>query len=157
MRRRVWAVILWCLALLWMALCFYLSWQTGEETAGFSMWLAGVLMRLLAVVNIRPEMAAFHMALRRMAHLIVFFVAGGLFGSAFAVTFGDRLKWALRTFTGSMIVCVLCAMASEIFKQWIPGRHLQWDELALNLCGALLGVLLACAAGFLVRRIRKKA
>ena len=149
MKRRVWAGVLWCLALCWMALCFYLSWQTGEETVGVSLWVAKLLLRLLEKMNIRPNPATFHTNLRTLAHWGAFFAAGGLFGGALAVSLWGRKRWLMWTFLGGMLICTLSAGASEIIKLWIPGRHLQWEELGLNVVGALCGVLPACLIGWL--------
>ena len=154
MRRRVWAGVLWVLAIGWLGLCFYLSWQTGEQTAGLSQWLAGALLRLLAKVNLRPDPTAFHQGLRTAAHVGAFLGAGALLGGALAVSAWEKRRWARITFLGGMVACSLSAAAAEIAKRWIPGRHLQWDELGLNLLGALLGVGGACLIALIARKRR---
>lgn len=61
----------------------------------------------------------------------------------------------LRAAAGALLVSIpLCAL-DELHKLMIPDRHCRWDEAALNLLGAALGIdfcLAASAIGDAVRR-----
>lgn len=142
--------MLWLAASAWLALCFALSWQTGEETAGTSWKLADLLLRMLAPLGIKPDADAFHRALRTAAHFGMFLIAGTLFEAAFTTS----VNMAKKAFLYALILCWFSAAACEIGKLWIPGRHLEWDELGLNLFGALCGIL---SLHLVVQRFRRPA
>ena len=135
MKQRLRHGLLWCAALVWLALCFVLSGQTGAETAETSQFLAQILLRLLSLLGITPDAKAFHSDLRVISHFVVFFMAGTLVNAACLATLRPKRHPAVWT----LISCGVCAVACEVVKLWIPGRHLQWDELGLNMLGVLCG------------------
>ncbi len=133
--------IWWSLTLGWLALCLFLSWQTGEGTGRLSLAIVRSLLKVLALIGITPEEAAFHMLLRKCAHFGVFFIAGILFCGS------TESLWKLRPVRGWVrLLCgvsvTLLALLTDVPKIWIPGRHLQWNESCLNAAGALAGFLL---------------
>lgn len=154
MKRRVWAGALWALSALWLGLCFFLSWQTGEDTAATSRWLADALLGILARWGKSPDPEAFHLFLRTWAHWVAFLVAGALVTGAAALTRWEKPRPARRALLGGVAICLVSACASEMFKVCVPGRHLQWDELGLNLLGAAMGIAPVCFAAWLLDRKR---
>ncbi len=155
MKKRVLAAALWAgTTAIWMGLCLFFSWQTGEGTGKLSLALARLLLRGLRLVGLCPEEAAFHMLLRKLAHFAVFFVSGILFcGTAEAVL---RIKPLGGWFRAGVALCV-CAMAlfADVPKVWIPGRHLTWSESCLNAAGALAGYLLMLLLTYMAGKKRK--
>ena len=151
MRRKLSAAVLWLLALGWAGFSLFLSWQPGEDTGALSMELARFLLGLLARVGIYPDQAAFHMGLRLAAHLGVFFIDGLLAAAALAVSLprAERRAWP---YIMAALACSALAVAAEVGKQYVPGRHLQWDETLLNVAGSVLGVGLVVAVSALRRR-----
>ncbi len=138
-------VILWLLTILWLAFCLYLSWQTGEETAGFSQRIARFLLDLLGKLGVRPDAQRFHAGLRLFAHFGVFFVTGLLAaGALFASLPRGRGRAA---FWIAAVFCALVAVLAEVGKLAVPGRHLTWSEAGLNVLGAVCGV---AVVGFFV-------
>lgn len=141
MRRQHLPIVAWGAATVtWLALCLFLSWQTGEETGQLSLAVTRLLEKVLALIGVTPEEAAFHMLLRKCAHFGVFFIAGFLFCGA------TESLWALRPVRGwTRLLCgvavTLLALLADVPKIWIPGRHLQWSESCLNAAGALAGFL----------------
>ena len=139
--RIIFQAILWFLTLLWLAFCLYLSWQTGEETAGFSQRIARFLLDLLGKLGLQPDALHFHAGLRLFAHFGVFFVTGLLTASALFVSFSrDKRRMA---FWIAAISCSLIAVLAEVGKLPIPGRHLTWSETGLNVVGAFVGCTLS--------------
>ena len=61
-------------AILWLAVIFFLSSQTGEQTAAISLAIARWLARLFPGVSL----TSLHLALRKAAHIGVYFVEGAL-------------------------------------------------------------------------------
>ena len=134
-------IILWLLTILWLAFCFYLSWQTGEETTGFSQRIARFLLDLLGRLGLQPDPQQFHAGLRLFAHFGVFFVTGLLTAGALSISLplgnGGMAFWI------AAVSCALIAVLAEVGKLAVPGRHLTWSEAGLNVLGSICGVLAA--------------
>ncbi len=137
-------ISLWFLSLMWLLFCFYLSWQTGEETVGFSQQVAQLLLELPNKLGIRPDAQQFHAGLRLFAHFGMFFVNGLLTSSALYISL-PRSKWK-RAFWIAAISCTVIAVLAEVGKLVVPGRHLTWSETGLNVLGAVVGVAVVCLA-----------
>ena len=67
-------VIYFLPAVLWLGIIFFLSGQTGEQTAALSQSIARWLMRFFPGAS----EARLHMWLRKLAHIGVYFVEGAL-------------------------------------------------------------------------------
>ena len=132
-------------AILWLAVIFFLSSQTGEQTAALSLAIARWLARLFPGVSL----TSLHLALRKAAHIGVYFVEGALL---FPALYGQKGR-ARRALALTVALCALIAVVDEAHKLAIPGRHCSWPEAALNFLGALPGVALALA---IVKRKEKR-
>ena len=132
-------------AILWLAVIFFLSSQTGEQTAAISLAIARWLARLFPGVSL----TSLHLALRKAAHIGVYFVEGALL---FPALYGQKGR-AGRALALTVALCALIAVVDEAHKLSIPGRHCSWPEAALNFLGALPGVALALA---IVKRKEKR-
>lgn len=132
-------------AILWLAVIFFLSSQTGEQTAALSLTIARWLARLFPGVSL----TSLHLALRKAAHIGVYFVEGALL---FPALYGQKGR-AGRALALTVALCALIAVVDEAHKLAIPGRHCSWPEAALNFLGALPGVALALA---IVKRKEKR-
>lgn len=132
-------------AILWLAVIFFLSSQTGEQTAALSLAIARWLARLFPGVSL----TSLHLALRKAAHIGVDFVEGALL---FPALYGQKGR-AGRALALTVALCALIAVVDEAHKLAIPGRHCSWPEAALNFLGALPGVALALA---IVKRKEKR-
>lgn len=133
-------------AILWLGIIFFLSGQTGEQTASLSLSIARWLARFFPGAS----EAGLHMWLRKLAHIGVYFVEGALLFPALRRT----LRSAGKGFTATLVLCALIAAADEAHKALIPGRHCSWDEAGLNVLGSFLGAGAVLIAGAL--RSRRK-
>ena len=124
-------VIYFLPAILWLGIIFFLSGQTGEQTASLSLSIARWLARFFPGAS----EAGLHMWLRKLAHIGVYFVEGALLFPALRRT----LRGAGKGFAATLVLCALIAAADEAHKALIPGRHCSWDEAGLNVLGAFLG------------------
>lgn len=142
-------IFLWSLTVLWLAFCLYLSWQTGPETAGLSERLAQVLLKVLGVVGLTPDPQRFHMDLRLFAHFGVFFITGVLFAASLEVSLPGGSRKDITVFLLGSSICAFIAVAAEVGKLSVPGRHLTWSEAGLNVLGAVCGTAAVCLAAHL--------
>lgn len=153
-RPRVVPSVLWAAAVCWIAFCFFLSWQSGPDTAELSGGLTAFLVRIFRAVGIPVQAAHFHMLLRKTAHVGVFLIAAVLLESAFL-----QSLWLLRrahrgrnAALGAFAVCSAAAWIAEGVKLWIPGRHFDLGETLLNEVGVIGGVLAVQLVCLLWRR-----
>ena len=128
----------WIVAVFWLTFCFYLSWQTGEETVGLSLRITQCIYNFLSGWGFTAELKSLHMQLRLFAHFGVFFVTGVLLACAITATFQRSNRIVL--FSVSSVLCTIIAVLSEVGKLNVPGRHLTWSEAGINVLGALCGV-----------------
>ena len=138
---------LWILAFAWLAVCFGLSSQTGEETGQ----LSGSITRFFAEILHLPDSAipVLNRSLRTLAHIVCFFVLSGLMSGAASVTFPTYA----HAFIWPLVPCVLFAFLDEFRKANIPGRHCSIPEACLNAVGCALGCILV---GIILWTLRRK-
>lgn len=138
-RGRAIQVILWAVIIAWTALALFLTLQNGIDTAETSSRIAKSVYQLLKRCGIIVSFPEFHLAMRKSAHFLVFGIFGVLFEVAVLVS--SRHAGILRTCIPSLVVCTVLSIVPEAIKLWLPGRHLEWDEVLLNVIGAYCGVL----------------
>ncbi len=141
---RMSGILLWGLAALWFALMTFLSSQPGEDTLRTSLQLVRFLLSVLHLPESR--LGVLHTGLRIAAHFAVFFVLGGLLYTAMLMTL-QKLDGTLYWTIG---LCSIIGILDEVKKVFISGRHLCLEETALNVIGALCGIIAVMAAMELV-------
>jgi VanZ family protein len=121
----------------WLLLLFWLSSQDGQSTAQTSM---GFTTFVAWLFSISPSMLSrLDHLLRSAAHFAGFFILSGLAYMA------ARVTWPGRTHAASAVlaICIGFAVLDEVVKILIPGRHLSWPEVGLNVLGIFCGALLS--------------
>lgn len=141
-------IILWMAVVLWLLLVLFFSFQNGSGTAKTSGTAAKIICSILLRCGIDVDYSVLHPLLRTTAHFFVFFVFGILLEGA--ILSGSHRRNRIWQGVSCIAVCTAICIVPEVIKQWIPGRHLQWDEALLNVLGAYLGAIVVCA----IRRIR---
>lgn len=140
------AVIFWCITVLWIGMILYLSSQNGEQTARTSLGLAEQIAKMIYQAPSPEQVNIVHGALRKLAHVTLFFVLGILSYTASRITFR---VWNLERKRMAVLIAVTITSAygflDEWHKQFIVGRHFDIGETMLNIvCGlAGVGVVLA--------------
>lgn len=124
------------LSVLWLVLAVFLSLQNGSGTGELSRGLTEWLVELLGRLGLKLNFETFHAFLRTAAHFIVFFVMAVLFAWALNAWGATRIRHVLVALAAVTAIAVLV----EVGKLWIPGRHLQWDEVLINVVGAWCGI-----------------
>lgn len=140
------AILLWVLALGWLAICSFLSSQTGEETGELSTAIARWIVNALG--RSESKVIALNRALRKIAHVGCFFVLTSLMCAAAAATFPSRTYACIWP----LLPCVAFSFLDEIRKANIPGRHCSIPEACLNALGCILGCLAVCILLWALRK-----
>ena len=136
-RMRMAALIWWLLAAGWIYVLFYLSRQTAADSAALSGWFArGVLRRL---PFLRVDAQAFELFLRKLAHFGIFAVEGFLLRIAL---FSTKPRGFLSTFI-AFLLCLPLAFANEMSQLAAAGRVCSYQDMAIDMAGALFGILVA--------------
>lgn len=131
--------ILWAAVVAWTILALFLTLQNGTGTAAASNRIAREVHRVLTGCGIVVQYSKLHQALRTAAHIIVFGVFGMLLEAAILAS--SPHATVRRNCIPALLVCTAISVMPEVLKLWVPGRHLQWGEVLLNLIGAYVGVL----------------
>lgn len=137
-RNRRIMIIAWSLALLWMGVIFYLSSQSGLESAHLSSGFREKLLSFLGLFFPAIKTASFDgfdYFIRKNAHFFAYLFLGILV--YFAVT---NSHWPKPFFT-AMIICVMYAASDEWHQLFVPGRSGQISDVLLDSSGALLGII----------------
>ncbi len=73
---------------------------------------------------------------RRLFHLLLYLGLGYLVYRALIFSTGRYAFWV------ALMACSLYGLSDEFHQRFVPGRTFQWPDLAFDIFGALLGILL---------------
>ena len=146
-------------ALILCVLIFLFSSQTAAESSGTSSRLITWLLTLkdphfaeLPQKQQRAQIQQLQFITRKGAHFSIY------------TLLGICLFLPLNRYTGKLghaalaawLFCVAYAVTDELHQYFIPGRSCELRDLLIDSSGALLGVLISCAAALWKRRQKKK-
>lgn len=131
-------VFRWLLVLIWLAFTIFLSRQNGASSSTLSGGVATGLSGFLAKIGIKVNYYSFHAFLRQMAHFGIHLVLAILFYRALVLVCGG-FKTSICL---SLLFCGLVALYDEYVQYYRPGRVFDLEDIALNLLGVSLGVIL---------------
>lgn len=129
-------ILLWALALVWIAVLFFFSAQTAEESGSLSMWATEVLLRLCPWIPL--DAAVLHPIIRKLAHFCFFGIEGFLLGLASLNTFRGRFSVGMP-----VVACAAMAALNEYRQMFAEGRSCEVRDMLIDFSGAVLGIVLA--------------
>ncbi len=130
--------ISWLMVLIWMAVIFKLSSQSGQQSNGLSMGVTGIVGKVLAKVTFKAhvDMSKFNHMARKYAHFFTYLVLGilvmnairrsGIVGSVMLIV--------------SIGICILYAISDEVHQLFVPGRGAQVRDVLIDSAGASVGI-----------------
>ena len=116
--------------ILWFLFMTYLSHQDGEHTGRTSRELAE---KLSALAFLDFDINILNGRLRRLAHVVVYAVLAILLGTTLALG-----GYSVRLTAGTIV----WAWADEATKPLVQGRHFSWFDVALNVLGIVIGMVI---------------
>ena len=145
MKRKIALAVFWLIPLSLMALIFFFSSQTAEESTEVSQRLGGFLirsynavMRLLNLPTATEKNAeSIDFVLRKCAHFVIYLLLGGSLTNALRFSRVNP-KVALR---GAFLWCVAYSVSDEIHQWFISGRSAQVRDILIDSFGAFTGAL----------------
>ena len=127
----------WMRLAVWGILAVFLSRQSGLQTSALSYGISEIIRRLFEYCGIRLDIELINYLLRKLAHLIIYLVLGGLVYDTLSSTVRISKKAALSL---SVVVCLIISALDEAQKFFIPGRHGDVGEIVLNSIAAAAGI-----------------
>ncbi len=145
MWRRILCVCFFCLALLNIVLIFSFSGEKGTDSGSRSYRVTDKVLRILDPTresNTSPKgdkvLVFFNPIVRNAAHFAEYASLGVFCCLGFLCT-GVRRR--LKPFF-ALLICLMTAMADEIYQSTVPGRSAQIADVFLDTAGSLTGILL---------------
>ncbi len=153
----IFRVIAPVLLVFWMILIFILSAenaeQSSETSAGFSYWLFSVIYPDFNDMDSATQhtlLVQFSFIIRKAAHFTLYFILGIL--SFLNTQAFLRIKLRFKTLL-SFWFSVLYAASDELHQLFVPGRAGQIRDVAIDGCGAFLGIVICI---FIYKGVERK-
>lgn len=127
-------------AMLWAGMIFLFSSQEAEESSELSSGVLGFILGFVegwlgrSVEGFDQEF--FHFLIRKGAHFSVYLVLGIL------LAYPLKKRKVKNYGSISLLLSVLYAITDEIHQVFVPGRAGQIQDVMIDSCGALVGVVL---------------
>lgn len=131
------------LALLWMAMIFYMSNQPSHISSAQSGGVIAMLSDVPIVGNIIEKMIELDIAqfiIRKAAHLSAFCILAILIFMSF---YDDIKKINIVAFK-SMVFTFLYACTDEFHQFFIPGRSSELRDVIIDSTGGFIGIIIVC-------------
>lgn len=133
--------VAWVVFAIWIIIATYLSSQNGSSTSETSLRFIRFFAKYVPVVRRHESLC--NDILRKMAHVIIFMLLCGLLFFALFTT----LKNTKQAYIGAVSFSLFFALFDEAKKLFIPGRHLHWLDVGMNMVGVLIGIVIVCLLG----------
>lgn len=148
----------WLAVAVWMAVIFYLSGQTGNDSGGLSevivRWFVGSVYRgfeALPLVRQTEILDTWHTVIRKGAHFAEYAVLAALLANAIrSYAVAPRLKWWLP-----VAVSAIYAVTDEVHQYFIPGRACRALDVGIDTCGAMFGAGVFAVGLYLIAKKRR--
>ncbi len=140
--------------IMWMSFIYGFSAETGNVSGGKSMKIAAGIENLLRKMtggssSYDRNAIVFEIShiIRKSAHVAAFFILAMLF-FLLVESITEEKK-----ILSPVIFTVLCAAADEFHQSLVPGRGPSINDVGIDSCGALLGVM---CAFLILSKVQKK-
>ena len=145
--------ILWLIVVLVMGVIFLSSHEPAAASRQDSLFITEKVMEFLhsTFPNLYMDGESLHHIIRKSAHFIIYMILGIC---TFAACMQNRKAVSYNVIL-TMVICVLYAISDEIHQLFIPGRSGEVGDVFIDGFGALIGVVIALAIKWVVRRTRK--
>lgn len=120
----------------WIAVLFFFSGQSGQDSGALSQWLTRRLLGWLVRRGVSFDML--HILVRKCAHFGVFAVEGFFLGMTGLSLMRARAAVPAATAAGACL-----AVLNELHQTLSEGRACSEMDMLIDSCGALTGVLFA--------------
>lgn len=149
MKQKILRIVPYITTALIMALIFFLSSQTREESSALSSGLTRQLINFFMSGASEADKAKyldiFHNIIRKCAHFVLYamlgFSASGIFTG----------KTRLRMWSSAVVLCAVYAVTDELHQSLVAGRGPMVSDVFLDTCGGAFGAAVFVIAAKLMR------
>ena len=153
-------ILFWALAIFWMGFIFFMSAQTGDESASMSSPVADFVIKIFVPdyedktpIEQEDIKHTVELIIRKGAHFTEYAILGFL---VYLVVQMYVLKTKAR-FLISWLFSTLYAASDEFHQSFVGGRGPQVKDVCIDSAGAFVGVLLSVVfILILIKRANKK-
>jgi len=163
MKRGLLSIILVVLTIADMALIFYFSSRTSEQSVEDSLSIAGAIMSSMndgeEVPTVQPgprkynrKLDIIDTRLRHFSHMAEYIPMGLCIALLCMGNLKVRLKKTLSVLI-ALAISVLYAISDEVHQLYVPGRSFELVDIWRDFAGACIGVAIAMLIWFAVKKI----
>lgn len=142
--------LLWIAALAIVAMLFFFSGQSAEESGSLSRAVTEFVLRLLPSLPLTMEQL--HPIIRKLAHFSLFGLEGFLLGLALMRTL-PRKRFGVAA---AVIACTLMAVLNEYHQSFMDGRSCEVRDMIIDSAGSLTGIAVGAGLLLLIRRLCRR-
>lgn len=152
-REKIKCIVFLLLSILWMAVIFMFSAQTGEESDAQSGFLTNLICKLIPFQLSEGGMDTLTLIIRKMAHFTEYAILGVLyFNTAHYFMayrknekniYGGNWRAAGKAVAFTTALCMLYAMSDEFHQSFTDGRSPALRDVIIDMCGGFAGSMLA--------------
>ena len=160
-RRSLKRLVFSAAAVIWCGFIFYMSSQDGTESSltsgGFISFLCRIFMPGFAGFDDASRAAVIsdlQFIVRKCAHFTAYLILAFFMVQVFLAL--PRPKKLFYRCLFAWIFCVLYAVSDEIHQSFVPGRAMQLRDMAIDSCGALLGVFVSLGISYISMKLHKR-
>ncbi len=139
-----------------MALIFFFSSQTAEESSaasrGFTRQIVELICGIFNYNNPDAVVRIIHGVIRKMAHFSLFFILGITSADSSHRLFGFT---GMKLFLYTLAFCVLYAISDELHQIFVPGRAAMVRDVCIDSSGSICGIALFILVRALIVRRKK--
>ncbi|MBE6574403.1 MAG: VanZ family protein [Ruminococcaceae bacterium] len=158
MKIKIIKVIIWTLVIIWMSGIFYLSHQSSQASGKVSEAVAETVYKNVDLTPERFEykkdswlIAHYEQLMRKLAHLFLYVVLGGLL--AMAISLYTKKKNRIFLFSG--IIGIIYAVSDETHQYFIPGRSFLIKDILIDSVGVIIGSVLFILLLLVIYKLKK--
>lgn len=143
-------ILLIFVLLLWSAVLFFFSGQSGLQSGDLSLRLAKWLIERIPEIGMKPR--ELEPILRKLAHVMVFALEGFLMYCTVSVfRMGKRGNWLIAT-----AICAVIGGLNEVHQLYAVDRSCQFTDVLIDSAGAILGVAFAAFCGWMLHKLDRR-
>ncbi len=148
-RKKIATIVLAIITIGWLVLMWRLSSADGMQTVADSMGITQKLANLFWENPTATQIADLHMAVRKAAHIVLYFIFGIFLWLFWDMALAERCRRRARGYGYLLLpsfiaggMAIILAFADELHKIPIDGRHFSLSELILNAVCALIPIII---------------
>lgn len=127
---------IWLLPVLWTALIFYMSAQSGDVSGAFSGSLTANILKFLSSLGLEISFEQAHFLIRKAAHFTEYLIL--------ALLVNHASEKAPLWKSNALMICIwmVCTPAAdETIQHFISGRFGAFSDVCLDIAGFVCGVI----------------